>query len=118
MSVSSREIIYVRTDRAEAFEVGELLDVSWAARSAGHPYPVAVSRAAWRSLIAAAGRGARDEQAELHAALVSLTKCVRDAGIAAEVSFESFGTRLTAFYGPGDSWEPVVTIKAPWERRS
>lgn len=102
--------------RSRAFESGELLDVSWAARREEHPWPVAITRTAWSALCAFAKRNGADEQAVLRGALMLLADQVMASGASAFVSFKA-PIPLVANYGPGDRGEPVVTISAPQERR-
>lgn len=104
--------------RSQAFESGELLDVTWAARREEHPWPVAITRAAWGALCAFASRNRVDEQAVLRGALILLAEQVKKSGVSATVTFKAASSvPLVASYGPGDHGEPVVTIQAPWERR-
>lgn len=110
-----------RTDRTDAVERGDLVDVSDAAKLAGHGYPVALTREAW-DVVVDPPENEGSVQVRLEAVLRGFHDHVVRFGVASSrVTFGAFvggrTKRLVAVYGPDDERRPAVTIQMPWEDR-
>ena len=118
------ELIYAYT-RAQAIDDGVLVDVSEVAKEAGFRFPVALTSAVWRRYVEIpTGVEAQDEQGRLWDILWMLHIAVKGGNGGSEIRF-SLHVRndnrapkmenLKALCGPGDDFEPVITVMMPDE---
>lgn len=117
------EVIHSYT-RRQAIDDGVLIDVSEMAREAGIKFPVAVTAAVWSDYIKPPENITwQDEAGRLWDTLWMFRLAAgRSKG---ELLFFTVGytnkkskfqeIRLKALCGPGDDWEPVITIMKPDE---
>ena len=108
--------------RAQALADGVLIDVTETAKEAGIRFPVAVTAAAWSDCVAwpAAGRGAGQSESGRLWDVVWLTRVAIRGAQGDRANFtvrrvpkEGGAARpvaLQAVVGPGDAWEPVITV--------
>lgn len=117
------DVIFAYT-RQDALNDGVLVDCSEMAREAGIKYPVALTRAAWDQYVRVPeGVDGQDENGRLWD-ILWMFKCgamrarsntmifslmVRNDNVALKE------VELKAVIGPGDTWEPVITIMLPYE---
>ena len=119
------ELIH-RYSRADALRDGVLIDVSEPAKEAGIRYPVALTAAVWQQCVTVPpGVACQDEAGRLWDVVWMLRLAIgRSAG--SEVRFGVHVrndnrertpplVRLKALCGPGDSGEPVITVRLPDE---
>lgn len=119
-------------NRAQAIEDGHLIDVSEAAAEAGFRVSVAITSAAWGDCVAWSERDSRrqtyqDEAGRLWdvlwMAMNSARRCAGEQSFAFQLYRIPRGgramrprlTRLLCMIGPGDNFEPVVTVMLPGE---
>lgn len=113
--------------REQAIADGVLVDVSDMAREAGFRYPVAMTAAAWADCVAwpdsSRGTG-QSESGRLWDVLwmtkVAIKGADGDRVMVSVLRVPARGGRATpvamhAVVGPGDEWEPVITIMLPGE---
>ncbi len=124
----SADLIYAYT-REQALDDGVLVDVSEMAREAGIRYPVAVTASVWATIEAIPEKlkGVQDVQGRLWDVLSMFRFAARMARVDGDTLFYDLHMdrneggrrvrklRLKAVCGPGDNWEPVVTIMLPDE---
>jgi len=120
------EIIYAYT-RAQAIEDGVLIDVSELAGEAGFKYPVAVTCGLWAEVIEpdeASKKSGQSEIGRLWDILMVLRLVIRKAANTEMILFnplfvfngqKPITKQLKAVCGPGDHYEPVITIMLPNE---
>lgn len=122
------EIIHTYS-RADAIRDGVLVDVTSTASEAGFKIPVAMTAAAYEDCVRwdASDPRAQDEEGRLWDVLTMARLAARDAGEVRRVIFELLRidrhgsketptrARLALEIGPGDSFEPVITIMQPHE---
>jgi hypothetical protein len=120
------EVIYSYS-RAQAIDDGVLVDVSAMAKEAGFRYAVALTAAAWADCVAwpENRRGAgQSETGRLWDVLWMTKLAIKGAGgdrvSVSVLRVPAHGGRptlaaLQAMVGPGDAWEPVITIMLPGE---
>ena len=115
--------------RAQAIADGVLVDVSVVAKEAGFRYSVAMSAAAWSDCVAwrehLSNRGAGQSESGRLWDVLWMAKLAIKGANGDRVSFSVLrvprqGGRakaavLNAVVGPGDQWEPVITIMLPGE---
>jgi len=114
--------------RAQAIEDGLLIDVSETAREAGFRFPVAVTREAWERYIVPSEedrkRWGQDTNGRLWDTLWMLRHAIKSARAGQqEILFKVYFTMrgrqelatLKAVAGPGDNFEPVITVMLPEE---
>jgi hypothetical protein len=119
------DLIYSYT-RADAIEDGVLIDVSEMAREAGFRWPVAVTQAVWATIEAIPPKlqGFQDVEGRLWDVLYMGRLAARRGG--QEIHYKLIMDRnenghrlryltLKAVCGPGDDFEPVITIMLPGE---
>jgi len=116
----TEELIIHRYSRADALRDGVLIDASKLAREAGLIYPVALTAAAWNEIVAVSStHHVHDETGRLWDVLNVLRLKIRSSPGGSELSFfltvcdENEHCRkvhVKSIYGPGDDWEPVITI--------
>lgn len=111
--------------RAQAIEDGVLVDVSQTATEAGFKFPVAVTRAVWEEYITPDERSrglGQCEDGRLWDVLSGLKFYAKRGG--QEIRFlvimvmkekQRREIELKALCGPGDNFEPVITIMKPNE---
>jgi hypothetical protein len=114
-----------RHTRAEAIQDGDLIDVSEMAQEAGITYPTAVTSALWADYVRVPeGVTCQDEQGRLWDILNMFrfaTKKNKGKDILRfEVLVRNDNRKpklvsLKAICGPGDTWDPVITIMLPDE---
>ena len=118
------EVIYAYT-RAQAIEDGVLIDVSTVAREAGFRWPVAMTSTVWgRFVEVPPGVEAQDEQGRLWDILWMLHVATKAGKGGSEIRFslhvrnDNLSPKLVnlkALCGPGDDFEPVITVMMPDE---
>jgi hypothetical protein len=116
--------------RAQAIEDGFLIDVSEMAREAGFRCPVALTQEAWGDCVAwnEENDTLQDEEGRLWDVLYMASLAAKRAQVGQNrVKFEVWRTpntkralqpkptELVMYIGPGDTWEPVITIMKPGE---
>lgn len=111
--------------RAQAIEVGDLVDVSTVARQAGFPYPMALTRAVWATLANIPGQLESVEDVDRR--LWDMVWTSRAAALQGPNTIYTMNInrveagqalrplQLKFGFGPGDQGEPVVTIMLPDE---
>ena len=110
--------------RAEAIADGVLIDVSEMAREAGIKHPTAVTSTVWAEYVQVPeGVECQDEQGRLWDILNMLRHAAKEHE-GDELLFDVFVRNdnqepklvsLKAICGPGDTWDPVITIMLPHE---
>jgi|SRR5690554_978668 len=109
--------------RKQAIEDGVLVDVSEMAREAGFTFPVAITEKVWNEYIANEEEG-QSTEGRLWDTLWMLRMAIRKGGgstITYNVLYRDKRNkrdkivRLKAVCGPGDDFEPVITIMLPNE---
>jgi hypothetical protein len=115
------EVIHTYS-RKQAIEDGILIDVTEMAEEAGFRYPVAVTRTLWEAHIKTEGtERSGDTNGRLWDTLWMLRVRLADPSVqgSAETRYEVLYGRkrvqLKAVCGPGDNYEPVITIMLPDE---
>lgn len=111
--------------RAQAISDGVLMDISQLASEAGFRYPVAVTSTVWAACVAVHPEDVgQDEPGRLWDILNVLRDRIHSSGDAQTIYFAVLvahgGKRprpveLKAHCGPGDNFEPVITIMVPHE---
>lgn len=113
--------------RAQAIADGVLVDVSEQAREAGFRYPVALTAAAWADCVAwpeSSRSAGQSESGRLWDVLWMTKLAIKGADgdrvMVRVLRVPARGGRaapaaLQAVVGPGDGWEPVITIMLPGE---
>ncbi len=114
-----------RYTRAEAIQDGVLIDVSEMAQEAGIKYPTAFTSAVWADYVRVPeGVTCQDEQGRLWDILNMFrfaAKKIKGKDILRfEVLVKNNNRKpklvsLKAICGPGDTWDPVITIMLPDE---
>lgn len=124
--MSTTEVIYSYS-RAQAITDGALVDVSDMAKEAGFRYPVAMTAAAWNDCVAWPGSSRSAGQSEsgrlwdvLWMTKLAIKGADGDRVMVRVLRVPARGGRaapaaLQAVVGPGDCWEPVITIMLPGE---
>jgi len=124
--MSNADVIYSYS-RAQAIADGVLVDVSDMAKEAGFRYPVAMTAAAWADCVAwpDSNRGAGQSESGRLWDVLWMTKLAikgadGDRVMVTVLRVPARGGRaapaaLQAVVGPGDGWEPVITIMLPGE---
>ena len=121
-------LIYAYT-REQALDDGVLVDVSEMAREAGIRYPVAVTEGVWTLIeaIPETLKGVQDVDGRLWDVLWMCYSAIRQAPKGTDTIYYKLHMdrnvrgrrvrllRLKAVCGPGDNWEPVITIMLPDE---
>lgn len=118
------KFIFIYT-RAQAIEDQVLVDVTKTAKEAGFVYPVALTRAVWEKCVAVP-KGAeshQDWQGRLWDVLMVMHVGCRANRDSSEFLFtlsvhngrELEEVTLKAHCGPGDEYEPVITVMMPDE---
>lgn len=112
--------------RRQAIADGVLLDVTAMAQEAGFRYPVALTACAWTSCVSWHAEGG-DGQSEdgrlwdvLHMARLAVGRAAGDTVTFTVLVVSMRGKsaqpmRLNMMVGPGDDFEPVITIMLPGE---
>ena len=125
MNENGFEIISVYT-RAQAIEDGVLLDVTSTAKETGIRFPVAVTAGLWNKYIVPSGI-LRDEGQSIQGRLWDVLWMFRNAASHCTNSLMFFKVlflmendvmeevKLKSICGPGDTWDPVITIMLPEE---
>lgn len=120
------EMVYSYS-RAQAIADGVLVDVTDLAREAGFRFPVAMTAAAWADCVACpeGNEGAgQSESGRLWDVLCKTKLAINgaeDDRVKVTVlrvpghSGHATLAELRAMVGPGDTWEPVITILLPGE---
>lgn len=110
--------------RAEAIADGVLIDVSEMAREAGIRLPTAVTSTVWADYVQVPeGVTCQDEKGRLWDILNMLRYAAKEYEgdellFAVLVKNDNQGPKLVslkAIIGPGDTWDPVITIMLPHE---
>lgn len=111
--------------RAQAIADGVLVDVSEQAKEAGFRYPVALTAAAWADCVAwrESHRGSGQSESGRLWDVLWMTKLAIKGAAGDRVDVvvhrlrggRSMPISLLAVVGPGDDWEPVITIMLPTE---
>lgn len=104
--------------RAEAIADRVLHDVTEKAGRAGFAYPMAIASHAWVAVVAAEGEHASFAEAQNLADLLVRTKAVMLANRHTDdpmIRFEHKGETLYVHVGPGDEFEPVLTVMARYD---
>lgn len=112
--------------RRQAIADGVLLDVTAMAQEAGFRYPVALTACAWTSCVSwhAEGGGGQSEDGRLwdvlHMARLAVRRAAGDTVTFTVLVVPAPGNRpqpmgLKMVVGPGDNFEPVVTVMLPGE---
>ena len=119
---SEADVIHVYT-RAQAIEDGVLVDVTEIAQEAGFVWPVAVTAGVWALIndIPPRFQGIQDVEGRLWD-LIWMASRVAKRGGGTETLYDlilhhgrkTYAT-LKLVSGPGDEWEPVITIMLPNE---
>ena len=116
------DVIFAYT-RAQAIEDGVLVDVTEMAQEAGFAWPVAVTAAVWALIhdIPPRFQGIQDVEGRLWDVVwMASWAARRNAGTQTLYSLilhhgrKTYAT-LKMVAGPGDEWEPVITIMLPNE---
>ena len=103
--------------RKQAIEDGVLVDVSEMAREAGFTIPVAITEKVWHEYIVNEEEG-QSTEGRLWDTLWMLRMAIRKGGgstITYSVLYGDKIIKLKAVCGPGDNFEPVITIMLPNE---
>lgn len=125
---NEQNIVYKYT-RADAIQDGVLIDVSETAQQEGFFFPVALTQAVWDECVAWSAddnertNTLQDQDGRLRDLITMLKRTIRASGSSAgpELLFSVFRTprkggrlprrvELVSVCGPGDSFEPVLTI--------
>ena len=110
--------------REQAIEDGVLIDVTETAFDAGFRYPVALTRACWEKCVTVPeGAACQDERGRLWDVLMLLHVGCRANPDSSQFLFKLSvhdgrkleEVKLKAHCGPGDSYEPVITVMLPEE---
>ena len=119
---SAADVIHVYT-RAQAIEDGVLVDVTEIAKEAGFVWPVAVTAGVWALINSIPPRfeGIQDVEGRLWDVIWSASRVAKRGG-GTETLYDlilhngrkTYAT-LKLVSGPGDEWEPVITIMLPDE---
>jgi hypothetical protein len=118
------DVLIYSYSRRQAIEDGVLIDVTKMAKEAGFRYPVALTYAAWHQCVRVNPcNKCQDESGRLW----DLLNCLRIAARSESGSYLKFSVlvkqpdnkmllvQLKSICGPGDNYEPVVTIMLPNE---
>lgn len=111
--------------RAQAIEDQVLVDVTKMAKEAGFRFPVALTRECWNKCVAVppGAESHQDWQGRLWDVLMVMHVGCRANRDCSEFLFtlsvhngrELEEVTLKALCGPGDEWEPVITVMMPHE---
>ena len=110
--------------RQDALNDGVLVDCSEMAREAGIKYPVALTYAVWdRYVVVPDGVSGQDEKGRLWdilwmfrcAAIKTSSEIMNFRLLVRNDNSKATEVMLKAIIGPGDTWEPVITIMLPHE---
>jgi hypothetical protein len=112
--------------RKQAIEDGVLIDVTETAKEAGIRFPVAVTIGVWSKCIKVPEtlKGLQDEQGRLWDVVWMMRIAIHGAKKTDTVNYKLLVTgedkkqhlvTLKAICGPGDNYEPVITIMLPEE---
>lgn len=124
--MSNADVVFSYS-REQAITDGVLVDVSDMAREAGFRYPVAMTAAAWADCVAwpESKRGAGQSESGRLWDVLWMTKLAIKGAEGDRVSLtvlrvpvhggRAAPVELQAVVGPGDEWEPVITIMLPGE---
>ena len=106
------EIIHTYT-RAQAIEDGVLIDITDMARARGFVFPVAITAEVQVILAKSAGSPEYEvlRRSSMLAALRHAIACT--PGGLTKLPFHLRGHLFECCVGPGDDWEPVLTIMLP-----
>ena len=124
--MSNAEVVFSYS-REQAIADGVLVDVSDMAREAGFRYPVAMTAAAWADCVAwpeSSRSAGQSESGRLWDVLWMTKLAIKGADgdrvMVTVLRVPAHGGRaapaaLQVMVGPGDAWEPVITIMLPGE---
>lgn len=129
MSNNKLEEIYGKVihtySRAESIADGSLIDVSEMAREAGFKLPVAMTRAVWGEYIVPSdedmklGQSVEGRLWDTLSVMFASARCCSRSEMTFSVVFVIDGNsplkKLKAIIGPGDKFEPVLTVMMPEE---
>lgn len=126
--MSDTENVVFSYSRAQAIADGVLIDVSDVAKEAGFRFPVAMTAAAWSDCVAwrESGQGAGQSESGRLWDVLWMAKLAVKRAEGDRISFTVLrvptrgGGRaqlatLQAVVGPGDHWEPIITLMLPGE---
>ncbi len=120
--MNQAENVVSRYSRADAIADGVLIEVSELAKQAGFRYPVAMTAAAWSDCVAwrETSRGAGQSESGRLWDVLWMVKLAMKHADGDRISFTVLtvpadGGRaqlaaLQAVVGPGDHWEPAITL--------
>jgi hypothetical protein len=118
------DVLIYSYSRKQAIEDGVLIDVTEMAKEAGFRYPVALTYTAWHDCVRV---NPCDKSQDESGRLWDLLNCLRLAARGETGSYLKFSVlvkqpdnkmalvQLKSICGPGDNYEPVVTIMLPNE---
>lgn len=106
------KIIFSYT-RAQAIEDGVLVDVSEVAKKHGFKFPVAMTEGVWKKCIADAEKSVDKQLLLFLRKTFYAIKNSKDGGALLKYSYKTIQLKLHC--GPGDNFEPVLTIMLPNE---
>jgi len=121
----AEDVISVYT-REQAIKDGVLVDITNTAKEAGIRFPVAITINAWNKCVAVpiGLEGRQDEDGRLWDVIWMLKVAINNAGKTDRIYYKllvvgkdkrQHMTTLKAVVGPGDNYEPVITIMLPDE---